>query len=108
MEDAIDVKLYLDKYNKHPFEEWLTTLTDEKAKAAIVGRLNRVRHGNFGDCKSVGKGIHELRIWTGKGYRVYFGKESGKEIIILSGGHKDTQVRDVKKAYKYWADYKKG
>ena len=93
-ENVIDVKLHLDEYNKYPFEEWLKKLRDEKAKAAIVGRLNRLRHGNFGNCKSVGKGVYELRIWTGKGYRVYLGKESEQEVVILSGGtqrHSETR-----------------
>jgi len=68
-------------------------------------RLNRLRLGNFGDCKFVGDGVHELRIAYGPGYRVYFGREGNFVVILLSGGDKGSQTRDITKAKEFWLDY---
>ncbi len=69
-------------------------------------RLNRIRLGNFGDCKSVGSGVSELRVPYGPGYRVYFGRKGNKVVILLYGGHKKTQSRDIALAQEYWEDYR--
>jgi putative addiction module killer protein len=68
-------------------------------------RLNRIRLGNFGDCKSVGAGISELRIPHGPGYRVYFGRRGKTVVILLYGGDKRTQSRDIALAQTYWDEY---
>ena len=96
---------YVKKDGKVPFNDWLKTLKDRKARAIIRTRINRVRLGNLGDCKPLGEGISELRIKFGAGYRVYFGQEGKTIIILLSGGDKSSQDKDIKEAKKYWKDY---
>ena len=90
-----------------PFNDWLEALKDRKARAIVRTRINRVRLGNLGDCKSVGEGLSELRIKFGAGYRIYFGQEKETIIILLSGGDKSSQDKDIKQAKKYWQDYKR-
>ncbi|MGI2946783.1 type II toxin-antitoxin system RelE/ParE family toxin [Vibrio diabolicus] len=86
------------------FDEWLKGLKDPKAKAAVASRVQRLKFGLYGDCEPVGKGISELRIHIGKGYRVYF-KEQDKVItIVLCGGDKKTQTKDIKLAKKLAED----
>lgn len=70
----------------------------------VLNRLDRVEVGNFGDCKHLGNGIWELRIALGPGYRVYFG-EDGDRVVLLQGGSKKTQTQDIKIAKKYWSEY---
>ncbi len=73
--------------------------------AIVRARLNRIRLGNFGDCKSVGGGVEELRIDFGPGYRVYYGREGSLVVVLLCGGDKRTQARDILTAQKYWKEY---
>ena len=80
-------------------------LKDRKAAAIIDARLTRVRMGNLGNSKSVGQGVKELKVDFGPGYRVYFGEDSGKVVVLLIGGDKKTQPADIKLAQQYWADY---
>jgi putative addiction module killer protein len=89
-----------------PFEEWLDELTDKKAAARILARLARVRQGNLGDCKSVGDGVSELRVDYGPGYRVYFGQKGRTLVVLLCGGDKRTQDRDIRLAKQYWGEFK--
>ncbi|NER39415.1 MAG: type II toxin-antitoxin system RelE/ParE family toxin [Oscillatoria sp. SIO1A7] len=96
---------YLTEDGKSPFEEWLDSLRDLNAKARIKSRLNRVRVGNLGDYKSLGEGVFELRIDYGSGYRVYFGQVGLTIVLLLCGGDKSTQDRDIRKAKEYWRDY---
>jgi putative addiction module killer protein len=99
------LKIYRNKKGKEPFTQWLDSL-DQSARYRIISRLDRVQLGNFGDCHSVGEEVMELRFHFGAGYRVYFG-EVGKEIILLlAGGAKASQRKDIKKAYQYWREYK--
>ena len=65
-----------------------------------------MRLGNLGDYRSVGEGVNELRIFYGPGYRVYFGLEDNRVVLLLAGGTKDTQPRDIATAKSYWADYR--
>ena len=88
-----------------PFSDWLTSLKDARAVGKVRARLNRIRLGNFGDCKYVGDGVQELRIDFGLGYRVYFGREGSLVVILLCGGSKVTQARDILKAQRYWREY---
>lgn len=101
-----DIELYVTPDGKTPFTNWLEALKNTKARAKIRVRLDRLRLGNLGDCHPVGVGVSELRIDFGPGYRVYFGQEGNKKIILLCGGDKSTQETDIKKAQAYWADYK--
>jgi putative addiction module killer protein len=98
---------YVKADGSAPFNDWLLTLRNRKARALIRTRINRVRLGNLGDCKSVGEGVSELRIKFGAGYRVYFGQEGDTIIILLSGGDKSSQDKDIKQAKKYWQDYQR-
>ena len=90
---------------KIPFRQWLLSLKDIQARARVRARLDRLALGNFGDCKSVGEGVFEIRFHFGPGYRVYFGRDGNTIIILLSGGDKSRQERDVRKAQEYWNDY---
>lgn len=84
---------------------WRDGLGDIKTKAAIAARIGRLRSGNFSDSKSIGGGAAENRINFGPGYRIYYGID-GDKIILLCGGDKSTQDTDIKIAQKYWEDYK--
>jgi putative addiction module killer protein len=91
---------------KVPFEEWLNDLNDKPAVARVLARLARVRQGNLGDCKPVGEGVSELRVDHGPGYRVYFGQKGQTLIVLLCGGDKRTQNRDIRLAKQYWSEFK--
>jgi putative addiction module killer protein len=80
------------------FAEWLEALSDERAKARIAERIRRVSLGNVGDVEPVGDGVSELRIHYGPGYRVYMVRRGRVVVILLCGGVKSTQARDIRKA----------
>ncbi len=82
------------------FSQWLMKLKDMKGRIAIARRIERMEHGNFGDVKSLGASLSELRIQTGPGYRVYFTKREEKITILLVCGDKSTQSKDIDKAKK--------
>lgn len=86
------------------FSKWLAKLKDAVAKVAIARRIVRLGNGNFGDSKSVGGGVFELRVDVGKGYRVYFTNKDNKIVILLVGGDKSTQDEDVKTAKEMAAE----
>ena len=85
-----------------PYEEWIDGLRDVSFQRAIDARLTRVRNGNFGDHKSVGGGVCELRIPKGPGLRVYYGLEGETLVILLGGGDKSAQQKDIREAQKLW------
>jgi putative addiction module killer protein len=101
-----DIQTFETEDGKVPFRLWLKALRDTKARAIIRTRINRLRVGNFGDYKSVGDGVFELRIMYGPGYRIYFGQEGEWVVILLCGGVKDTQADDISKAKEYWENYR--
>lgn len=86
------------------FAVWLRKLRDRAARGRIVSRLERLRLGNFGDTKSVGDGLRELRIDVGPGYRVYFVQRGTRLILLLHGGDKDSQPRDIARAREIAAE----
>ncbi|MBF0260112.1 MAG: type II toxin-antitoxin system RelE/ParE family toxin [Desulfamplus sp.] len=90
-----------------PFREWLDSLKDRRAQAKVDIRINKMRAGNLGDTKPVGKGVHELRIDYGPGYRVYYANEDSAIVVLLCGGDKRKQDKDIKATQEYWADYKR-
>ena len=100
----IEILLYR-KGRSTPFSDWLHSLRDARAAGIVRARLNRIRLGNFGDCKSVGGGVGELRIDFGPGYRVYYGREGSFVVILLCGGDKRSQARDILTAQKRWKEY---
>ncbi|MBM4142514.1 MAG: type II toxin-antitoxin system RelE/ParE family toxin [Lentisphaerae bacterium] len=98
---------YVTSDGKNPFRNWLHALRDVGARAKVRVRLNRVRLGNFGDAKAVGSGISELRIPYGPGYRVYFARTGNTVVLLLCGGDKSSQKRDIATAKQYWLDYQR-
>ena len=80
------------------FGKWLRGLRDRRAKAKIAARLENVQQGNLGDCRAVGKGVSEMRIHYGPGYRIYFIRSGTDIIVLLGGGTKKTQNKDIEHA----------
>ena len=85
------------------FAKWLANLRDIKGQARILARLEACRLGHLGDSKSVGGGVHELRIHVGPGYRVYFSKRRNRILLLLCGGSKSSQARDIERAKRLLA-----
>jgi putative addiction module killer protein len=92
--------------NQAPAREWLDNIEarDKGLYGVISNRLDRVSSGNFGDCEPVGESVSELKIDVGPGFRIYFGID-GDFIILLLGGTKKTQAKDIKKAREFWREY---
>ncbi len=88
-----------------PFAAWFSGL-DPHAAAKVTAALYRLEQGNFSNVKSVGKGVSEYKIDFGPGYRIYFGQEGDELVILLGGGSKKRQDRDVQTAQMLWAEYK--
>jgi len=103
-----ELHYYKDEEGKTPFRDWLHALPDTIARARIRIRLDRVEDGNFGDHRSVGEGVVELKLHFGPGYRIYIGFAGPKVILLLCGGDKKTQAKDIRVAKRYWWDYKMG
>lgn len=80
------------------FDTWLKKLRNAKAVARIIERLRSAQLGNFGDCEPVGAGVSEMRVHVGPGYRVYFTRRAAVTYVLLTGGDKSTQKRDIKRA----------
>lgn len=105
MRDLIEIINYATSAGRRPFEEWFKGL-DQTVQGVVLARLNRIRMGNFGDCEPVdGSKVFELRIHYGPGYRLYFGKQGDRFVILFCGGSKRAQSRDIQKASRYWQDY---
>ncbi len=104
--DLIKIIIYTTNAGKSLFSDWVENL-EMNDRAIIRARIARVRLGNLGDCKQIkgGGGVWELRITHGPGYRIYFGKKGKSIIILLTGGDKGSQNRDITKAKKYWLAY---
>lgn len=101
------IVVYSTKTGKSPFHDWQKKL-DATARSVIRTRLDRIRLGNFGDSKIIkgGEGIWELRIDFGPGFRIYFGRKGSTVIVLLVGGSKSSQDRDIEKAKRYWLECK--
>ena len=95
----VDIKLTSE------FADWLASLRGDVERARISARLVRVRRGNFGDHKPVGSGVWELRFAFGPGYRVYYTMRGGTLVVLLCGGHKGTQRRDIERAKALAEEY---
>ncbi len=101
-----EITIYITVDGEEPFTKWLEGLSDKRARAKIRTKIDRVSLGNLGDYKSVGKGVVELRVDYGPGYRIYCGLEGQTLVILLCGGDKDSQDKDIQQAQTYWADYR--
>lgn len=99
------IHVYADASGREPFTEWLESLRDRQAQIRIRTRLDRVRAGNLGDTAPVGEGVRELRFFFGPGYRVYYAEDGDTIVLLLRGGVKDDQSRDVEAAKRHWRDY---
>lgn len=99
------IEYYLTETNKKPFKEWMDGL-ERATRAKIRIRLDRVRLGNLGKNRSVGEGVYELKIDYGPGYRVYYALNGKTVILLLLGGDKSTQEKDIKQAIAFWTDHK--
>ena len=86
---------YTTVNGRSPYRQWYTQIKDEKAQIAISNRITRLRVGNFGDFRRLDAGLYELRIHYGPGYRIYFGVFQNDIVILLCGGTKGTQQRDI-------------
>jgi putative addiction module killer protein len=101
----IEIREYLDAGGYSPYAKWFDRLNPQAA-AKVVIAVTRMGYGNLSNSKGVGAGVHECRIEFGPGYRVYFGKEGDRFVILLGGGTKKRQQGDIRKAQALWRDYK--
>ncbi|HEY2426014.1 MAG TPA: type II toxin-antitoxin system RelE/ParE family toxin [Pseudolabrys sp.] len=101
----MEVRYYQTADGRRPVAEWLSSLRDPTAGARIAARLQRLTLGLRGDWKSVASGLFELRIDHGPGYRVYCARHGSLLIVLLCGGDKRTQAKDIERAHEYWKDY---
>jgi putative addiction module killer protein len=102
----MEIRIYSDKQAAQPLIVWLEALKDVRAKAQIQARMVRVAAGNFGDCKPLRDGVQELRIDYGPGYRVYLSRQGPILVLLLCGGDKGDQSRDIERAIEYLKDWK--
>lgn len=100
------VIVYQNESGKEPFTDWLNGLRDKRGRRAILKRIGRLEQGLYGDCEPVGEGVSELRLFIGPGYRVYFGEQDGHDVVLLCGGDKGSQHKDIKTAKACWKEYK--
>ena len=103
---TVELRCYQASSGERPFVDWLQGLKDGQARARIEARLARVAVGNLGDVEPVGEGVSELRIDWGPGYRVYFARVGQVVVLLLCGGDKRAQQKDIKRAKDYLQDYK--
>ena len=102
----LELRYYLAAEGRSPFEEWFTGL-DAAAAAKVTVAVTRLGQGNLSNVKAVGEGVLEYRIDWGPGYRIYFGRDGEVLVILLIGGTKRRQQRDIATAKVLWADYRR-
>lgn len=100
------LQAYRTSRGREPFTEWLISVHDRNTRNKIERRLDRIISGNFGDYRSVGAGVFELRFSFGAGYRIYFGEVDDTIVLLLCGGDKSSQAQDIERAKRYWLEYK--
>ena len=100
------VIVYRNPEGSEPFTDWLNSLRDPTTRRRILKRLPRLEQGHYGDIKAVGAGVNELRFFFGSGYRVYLGEDGDTIIVLLCGGDKDSQRRDIQQAQAFWEEYR--
>jgi putative addiction module killer protein len=102
-----DLQDYLTEDGQDPYARCLSELTDRKARARVIVRVNRMAAGNFGDCKPLEEGVWELRIDWGPGYRVYYAQAGKRLILLLVGGDKRKQQADIASAIANWNNWQR-
>ncbi|MSP53583.1 MAG: type II toxin-antitoxin system RelE/ParE family toxin [Gammaproteobacteria bacterium] len=100
------VRIYKTPAGIEPFNRWLSSIKDPTLNARIRTRLARLYLGNEGDHEAVGRGVYELRLMFGSGYRIYYAKSGEMIIVLLNGGDKKSQSKDIQLAQQYWAEFK--
>lgn len=100
------VREYVDDSGQIPFRDWLNEL-DIAIRARVQARILRFETGNLGDHKEVGGGVWEARLDFGPGYRLYFGRSGREVVLLLTGGDKKSQAKDIKRARAFWLQYLK-
>jgi putative addiction module killer protein len=103
---VIQIRQYIDGSGRDPFQQWFDDL-DGSTRARITVSLDRLERGNFSAAKGIGSGVFELRLDFGPGYRVYFGKDGERLVILLGGGSKRRQQADIDAARVLWKEYKR-
>jgi len=102
---VFEIAHYLNCDDHDLYQEWLDGMRDMRAKVRIMARVERLRGGNYGDCKPLHDGVWELRIDCGPGYRVYYAQAGSHMVLLLSGGDKRRQKKDVVRAVESLSDY---
>lgn len=107
MEEEFELEYYTTQNGKIPYEDWAKKLKKRAPVdyARILSRLDRVAGGNLGDTKELQNGVWELKLVFGPGYRIYYGRADNRVILLLCGGQKRGQQRDIEKAVEYWNDF---
>lgn len=105
MDNTVEITEYLDAQARSPYAKWFARL-NVAASVAVSEAVYRMEQGNFSNAKGVGAGVYEYRIHFGPGYRIYFGKDGERLVILLAGGTKKRQDVDIATAKAYWRDYK--
>jgi len=107
MDSQYTLEIYATENGNEPFNDWLNALKNLDTQALIFQRLQRIRLGNFGDCKPISDGVWEFRIHSTAGYRIYYSCTGKRTVLLLCAGDKGGQKKDIKQAIKYLEDYKR-
>ena len=94
----IEIELYETASGHCPFDDWFESIRELQTRSKIMARLDRLKLGNFGDCKTLGDGLAELRIHYGAGIRIYYSKTGNTVVVLFCGGDKSSQEKDINKA----------
>ena len=100
------IEIYTTEDGRQPFKDWFLGLKDKNTRARISRYIDRLEIGLLGDFKGVGDGVFELRLFFGPGYRIYFAEHGEVTVVLLLGGDKGTQAKDIETAKTYWKNYK--
>ncbi|MHB8165158.1 MAG: type II toxin-antitoxin system RelE/ParE family toxin [Sulfuricella sp.] len=102
-----EIAHYLTPEGRDIYQEWLDSLADRHAKARVMTRVERLRQGNFGECRPLANGVWEIKIDWGPGYRIYYAQAGQRLVLLLIGGDKRKQAMDIKTAVTYWRDWQR-
>ncbi len=97
--------IFATKSGDEPFTYWLRKIKSPLNRRRVLARLRRLELGHFGDHKYLNNGVYELRLFFDSGYRIYFGIDKGRIVVLLCAGNKSTQSKDIDRAIKYWQEY---